>query len=95
MLKLLLALLSVKMFFNVMDEFTKGTATSGSQNDSVIFFKLKLPFKQELNTLMKIIPIAQSKIDLSLFILKSLTFCKCIKNIKTKKGDTLAISPFF
>jgi hypothetical protein len=44
---------------------------------------------------MKIIPIAQNKIDLSLFILKSLTFCKCIKNIKTKKGDTLAISPFF
>jgi hypothetical protein len=70
-----------------MDELTKGTATSGSQKESAIFFNLKLPFKQALKIQSDTIPKVINKKYLSLFMFKSLTFGKCKKNIETKKGD--------
>jgi hypothetical protein len=74
------------MFFNVMDELTKGTAISGSQKDPAIFFNLKFPFKQEPRRLITNKPEKNNNKYLYFFIPNSLTFGKCKNNIEIKKG---------
>jgi len=80
-------LLNFRIFDKVIDEFTKGTATSGSQYESAIFLSLKFPFKQALKIKKMNTPIKHLDIFRNLFMSKTLTFGKCKKNIETKKGD--------
>jgi hypothetical protein len=57
----LLMLLNVRMLLRVIEEFTKGIATSGSQKEPVNFFNLKFPFKHAVQNEITIAHITNIK----------------------------------